>query len=113
MQKLYSREHGIDVSPDQGQQQRRGQAGGHQVQECGLRVLEHVHHEDGGEQAKQVRGERGVEVDVGVSLEALVVAEEQRDEDPGDHDVAEAEHGKVGGVETVDKQILRKHHWKN
>lgn len=99
---IYSREHWIDVSPDQGQQQRRRQAGGHQVQERGLRMLKHVHHKDCGKQTKQVGGEGGVEVDVWVSLQALVIAEEQRDEDARDHNVAEPEHGEVSGVKTID-----------
>ena len=48
-------EHGLDVPPEQGQQQRHPQAGRHQVEEGGLGVLVHVHHEDGHQEPRQVR----------------------------------------------------------
>ena len=54
-------EHGLDVAPEQGQQQRHPQAGRHQVEEGGLGVLVHVHHEDREQQARQVGWGQGVE----------------------------------------------------
>ena len=47
-------EHGLDVAPEQGQQQRHPQAGRHQVEEGGLGVLVHVHHEYCRQEAGQV-----------------------------------------------------------
>ena len=48
-------EHGLDVAPEQGQQQRHPQASRHQVEEGGLGVLVHVHHEDRHQEPRQVR----------------------------------------------------------
>ena len=47
-------EHGLDVAPDQGQEQGHAQAGGDQVEEGGLGVLVHVHHEYCRQEAGQV-----------------------------------------------------------
>ena len=39
-----------------------------------------------------------------------VESEEESDEDAGNDNVAETEHGKVVGSEAVDQQVLREHH---
>ena len=48
-------EHGLDVPPEQGQQQRHSQAGRHQVEEGGLGVFVDVHHKDSQQKSGQVR----------------------------------------------------------
>ena len=55
---------------------------------------------------KFLTDECSVKVEVGASLEAVVVSEEQRDEDPGDDDVSKPQHRKVGGIQAIFKQIL-------
>lgn len=47
----------VDVSSHECQRQRRGEARRHQVQQGGLRVLEHVHHEDSRQETHYVRRE--------------------------------------------------------
>lgn len=69
-----------------------------------------VHHEDGGHEAEEVRGECNVEVKVAFPLQAVVVAEKKRDEDARDDNVAKTEHGKVASRQAVLQQILRKDH---
>lgn len=48
-------EHGLDVAPDQGQEQGHAQAGGDQVEQGGLGVFVNVHHGDCSQEAGQVR----------------------------------------------------------
>ena len=48
-------EHGLDVAPDEGQEDGHSETGGHQVEQGGLGVLVDVHHEDGQQQAGKVR----------------------------------------------------------
>ena len=48
-------EHGLDVAPDQGQEQGHAQAGGDQVEQGGLGVFVDVHHGDCSQEASQVR----------------------------------------------------------
>ena len=50
--------------------------------------------------------ECSVEVEVAVPLEADIVSEEEGDEDPGDDDVSQPQHGEVGGVQAILKEIL-------
>ena len=50
--------------------------------------------------------ESGVEVEVGVSLEALIISEKECDEDARDNNVTQTKHGKVGGSKTIHKQVL-------
>ena len=55
---------------------------------------------------KFLTDECSVKVEVGASLEAVVVSEEQRDEDPGDDDISKPQHRTVGGIQAIFKQIL-------
>ena len=48
-------EHGLDVAPDEGEEDGHSETGGHKVEQGGLSVLVHVHHEDGQQQAGKVR----------------------------------------------------------
>ena len=48
-------EHGLDVAPDEGQEDGHAETGGHQVEQGGLGVLVDVHHEDGQQQTGKVR----------------------------------------------------------
>ena len=48
-------EHGLDVTPDQGEEQRHAQAGGDQVEQGGLGVFVNMHHGDCSQEASQVR----------------------------------------------------------
>ena len=66
----HSLEHGLDVAADERGQQRGAQAGRHQVQQRRLRVLVHVHDEDGGHEAGEVGQERQVEVHLRAALQA-------------------------------------------
>ena len=50
--------------------------------------------------------ESSVEVEVAVPLEAVVVSEKKGNEDTGDDDVSEPEHGEVGGVQAILEEIL-------
>ena len=50
--------------------------------------------------------ESGVEVEVRVSLEALIISEKECDEDARDNNVTQTKHGKVGGSKTIHKQVL-------
>ena len=50
--------------------------------------------------------ESSVEVEVAVPLEAVVVSEEKGNEDSGNDDVSEPQHGEVGGVQAILKEIL-------
>ena len=50
--------------------------------------------------------ECSVKVEVALPLEADIVSEEEGDEDPGDDDVSEPQHGEVGGVQAILKKIL-------
>ena len=56
------REHGLDVAPDQGEEQGHAQAGGDQVEQGWLGVLVHVHHGDSGQETSQVRCKKVVVV---------------------------------------------------
>lgn len=97
------------VPAEERQGQWGGEAGGHEVQQRGLRVLEHVHHQDGRQQAQDVRAERSPEVKLRVPFEALIEAQQESYEDARHHDVTQPQHGKVARVQTVYQQILRKH----
>ena len=48
-------EHGLDVTPDQGQEQGHAQAGGDKVEQGGLGVFVNMHHGDCSQEASQVR----------------------------------------------------------
>ena len=48
-------EHGLDVAPDQGEEQGHAQAGGDQVEQGGLGVFVNMHHGDCSQEASQVR----------------------------------------------------------
>ena len=50
--------------------------------------------------------ESSVEVEVAVPLEAVIVSEEKGNEDSGDNDISEPQHGEVGGVQAILKEIL-------
>ena len=50
--------------------------------------------------------ECGVEVEIGVPLEAEVVSEEEGNENTGNDNVAETQHGKISGVQTILEEIL-------
>ena len=50
--------------------------------------------------------ESSVEVEVAVPLEADIVSEEKGNEDPGDDDISKPQHGEVGGVQAILKEIL-------
>ena len=52
-------EHGLDVAPDQGQEQGHAQTGGDQVEQGGLGVFVDVHHGDCSQEASQVRCNNG------------------------------------------------------
>lgn len=76
-------------------------------------MLEDVHHEDGGHQSKEVGEAGGVEIGFGFAIQTVIEAEQQGDEDAGNHDVAEAEHGEVIGGEAVLEQVLGENNCKN
>jgi len=86
-------EHGLDVAPDQGEEQGHAQAGGDQVEQGGLGVFVNMHHGDCSQEASQVREESSVKVEVAVPLEADIVSEEKGNEDPGDDDISKPQHG--------------------
>ena len=66
-----------------------------------------MHHEDGEEEAEEIGSECGVEIEIGIPLEAEVVSEQQGDEDAGDDDVAEPQHGEICGTHRpILEQIL-------
>ena len=48
-------EHGLDVTPDQGEEQGHAQAGGDKVKQGGLGVFVNMHHGDCSQEASQVR----------------------------------------------------------
>ena len=50
--------------------------------------------------------ESSVKVEVAVPLEAVVVSEEKGNEDSGNDDISEPQHGEVGGVQAILKEIL-------
>ena len=50
--------------------------------------------------------ESSVKVEVAVPLEADIVSEEKGNEDPGDDDISKPQHGEVGGVQAILKEIL-------
>ena len=50
--------------------------------------------------------ESSVKVEVAVPLEADIVSEEKGNEDPGDDDISKSQHGEVGGVQAILKEIL-------
>ena len=50
--------------------------------------------------------ECSVEVEVAVPLEADIVSEEEGDKDSGDDNVSQPQHGEVGGVQAILKEIL-------
>lgn len=58
----------LDVTLEQRQQQWSSQAGRYQIEQRRLGVLEHVHHEDGGQQSKEVRREGRVEVEIALAF---------------------------------------------
>ena len=47
--------HCLDVTSDEAQQDGDSETGGHKVEQGGLGVLVHMHHEDGQQQAGKVR----------------------------------------------------------
>lgn len=53
------------------------------------------------------------EVKLRVSLQTLVEAQQQRDEDAGHYDVAQTQHREVTRVQTVHQQVLGEHHCDN
>lgn len=73
-------------------------------------MLEDVHHQDGAQQAQHVSAECRAEVELGATLEALVEAEQQRNEDARYYDVAQSQHREVRRAQAVDQQVLREHH---
>mmetsp|Transcript_15733 Transcript_15733/g.46570 ORF Transcript_15733/g.46570 Transcript_15733/m.46570 type:complete len:536 (+) Transcript_15733:595-2202(+) len=75
-----------------GGEQRREDAGRHQVQQRRLRRVEEVHHADGESEPGDVGGEVCVKVGLRGEGELGVEAEHHRDKDAWDDDVAEAEH---------------------
>lgn len=72
-------------------------------------MLVDVHDEDRRHQTQEISDECGVEVQAGLAFQAAVEAEQQRDENAGDDDVAESQHGEIRGVQSVGEQILREH----
>ena len=55
--------------------------------------------------------ECSVEVEVAVPLEADIVSEEEGDKDSGDDNVSQPQHGEVGGVQAILKEILIDVYW--
>ena len=101
-------QHRLDVPTDEGHEEWSTETGWHEVEEGRLGVLVPVHDEDRESESGDVGDEGRVEVEVRVAVQGSVVAEQEGDEDSGDDDVAEAEHGHVLGVESVLQQVLRK-----
>merc|ERR1719317_1227010 len=60
------------------------------------------------QQTGKISNECGVEVEVGIPLETNVVSEEESNEDTRNDDVTQAYHCKVGGVQAIFQEILRK-----
>ena len=54
-------------------------------------------------------GKGDVEIEVGLSVETVIVSEEEGDKYPRDHNVPKAQHCKVGRVQSVLKKILHAH----
>ena len=77
-------EHGLDVAAQERDEGGRAEAGRHEVEERGLRVLVEVHDADGGEEAGDVGQVARPEVEVGAALQAVVVAQQEGHEDACD-----------------------------
>mmetsp|Transcript_31555 Transcript_31555/g.102822 ORF Transcript_31555/g.102822 Transcript_31555/m.102822 type:complete len:268 (-) Transcript_31555:180-983(-) len=75
--------------------ERATEDGGDDIEERGLRRLEGVHDVDGGAEPEDVRRKGGAKE---AAPFRRVVAQDERDEDAGEDDIAEAEHRKGGGI---------------
>lgn len=106
MNSIDLRKHFADISLDQSDQDRRGEAGRYQVQKGGLGMLETVHHKDRGQETEQVGGVGDVEVQATVLAPAVVEAQEEGNENARNHNVAQAQHGKVGGAQAIGENVL-------
>lgn len=72
-------------------------------------MFEHMHHQNGCHQTQKVSNERGIKVQLTLSLQTMIESQEQRNKNARNHNVAKAEHSKVGRIESVGQQILGEH----
>lgn len=71
-------------------------------------VLEVDHHEHGDQQANNVGDEAGIEVDMLATIQADVKAQQERNEDARNDDIAKAEHSELLAENSILQKILRK-----
>lgn len=69
-------------------------------------MTEYMHHQNGHRQAQKVGDEWGIEVSTWFTLQAIVETQQQCNENAGNDNVAQAKHSEVGGIESIDKDVL-------
>lgn len=70
-------------------------------------MTEHMHHQNGQRQSQEVRNVWGIEISTRFTFQTVVETQQQCNKDARNDDVAQAEHGKVGGIHPVDQDVLR------
>ena len=104
---IFVQEKRFQISLDQGHRQRNDNAAGHQIQESGLCVIENGHDHYSHNQTQSVGKETTFEVDCAVSFQTDVITQKQGNEDAGNDNVTQTEHGKMFSKHSADEEILR------
>lgn len=72
-------------------------------------MFKHMHDQNSGEQTRKVSKASGVEVGVGLPLQAKVETQQQSNEDPWNDDIAQSQHSKIIRRQSIREQILWKY----
>lgn len=69
-------------------------------------MLKVNHHQHGEEQAEDVSDKAGIEVDILATIKTDVKSQQKGNEDAGNYNVSQTEHGKLISVDSILQEIL-------